>query len=173
MSLKAVLEEKVEQVLQSAIRHSSSRSGEPRMYWHDCWVTGLGPYATGGPVGVCTPPVVGLIGVINSAGRIHDGERRGPAVLSTFSGAASTVGLGLSMLTHLRGERRLKFRLLCHTRNLRVQRADLSLIGCLLRHLVLPLGFEQLRLSCGLILQFSQFYFTLMGYAGCLLFQVL
>ena len=43
---------------------------------------------------VCPPPVVGLISVINSAGRIHDGERRGPAsaVLSTFSGAASTVG---------------------------------------------------------------------------------
>ena len=42
----------------------------------------------------------------------------------------------------VRGERRLKFRLLCHVCTLRVQRVDLSLIGCLLRHLVLPLGLE-------------------------------
>ena len=61
-----------------------------------CCVTGLGPYATGGPLGDCTPPVIGLKGVINAAGRIHDGERPGHAVLSTFSGSASTLRLGLS-----------------------------------------------------------------------------
>ena len=59
---------------------------------------GLGPYATGGPVGVWTPPVVGLIGVINSDGRIHEGERLGHAGLSTFSSAASTDRLALTLL---------------------------------------------------------------------------
>ena len=39
----------------------------------------------------------------------------------------------------------MEFRLLGHVRNLRVQRMELSLIGGLLRHLVLPLSFEHLR----------------------------
>ena len=44
---------------------------------------GLGPNTTGGPAGVCIPLVAGLAGVINSAGRIHEGVRPGHAVLST------------------------------------------------------------------------------------------
>ena len=50
------------------------------------------------PVGVCSPPVVGLLGIINWPGRLHEGELCWPAVLSRFSGSASTIGLGLSML---------------------------------------------------------------------------
>ena len=33
-------------------------------------------------MGDCTPPVFGLIGVIDYAGKIHDGERPGHAVSS-------------------------------------------------------------------------------------------
>ena len=61
-------------------------------------MTGLEPFTTGGPAGVCILLAVGLAGVINSAGRIHEGEHPGHAVLSTFPGAASTIRLGLSML---------------------------------------------------------------------------
>ena len=67
-------------------------------------MTGLGPHATGGPLGDCTPPVVGLAGVMSSAGKIHEGERPGHGVLSTFSGSASTVRLGLST-RHIFAER--------------------------------------------------------------------
>ena len=52
---------------------------------------GLGPYATGGPIGDCTPPFIGLTGVKSCDGKIHDGERPGHAA-STCSG--STVRLG-------------------------------------------------------------------------------
>ena len=33
-------------------------------------MTGLGPHRAGAPVGDCSPPVVGLIGVINSDARV-------------------------------------------------------------------------------------------------------
>ena len=71
------------------------------------WVTGLGPNATGGPVGVCAPPVVGLIGVVDSPGRINDGERHGPAVLSRVSGGNGPWAFNAA---HLCGECRQKLR---------------------------------------------------------------
>ena len=59
-------------------------------------MTGLGLYRTGAPVGVCSPPVVGLTGLIHSEDRIHEERLPGEAGLSTFSGSASTVRLGCS-----------------------------------------------------------------------------
>ena len=117
--------------------------------------------------------VVGLKGVLNSAGKIHDGDRPGHAVLSTFSGSASTLRQLDSGFLHgtfsRRGLLEVLISLACSQR---VERVNLSLKGCLLGHLVLPLSLKQLRLSIGSISQFSQFYFTV-GYAGCWWFQVL
>ena len=52
-----------------------------------------GPYATSAPLDDCTPPVVGLAGVTSSAGKIHEGERPGHAVLRTLSGSDLIVRL--------------------------------------------------------------------------------
>ena len=56
----------------------------------------------GGPPGDCTTLVVGLADVINSAGRIHEGERPGRAVLSIFSGFVLHLDLGFPNDTSLR-----------------------------------------------------------------------
>ena len=55
-------------------------------------------------LGNCTPLVVGLAGVVSAAGKLHEGERPGHAVLSTFSGSVSAIRLGLST-RHIFAER--------------------------------------------------------------------
>ena len=81
--------------------------------------------------------VVGLAGGKSSEGKIHEGERPGHAVLSAFSGSASTVRVG--------GPRRrifiesAAFQTLAHVQHFGVGLMNLCLVGCLLRHLMLPL----------------------------------
>ena len=102
-----------------------------------------GTHATGGPLGDCTPPVVGLSGVTRPEGKIHEGERLGHAVLSTFSGSASTVRLGGSRRRIFAERACLHFRLLAHVQHLCMELMNLCFVGRLLRHLILPLRLEQ------------------------------
>ena len=102
---------------------------------------GLGPSRTGAPVGVCSPPVVGLSGVIISDDRIHEEHLPGEAVLSTFSGSDSTVRLGCSS-RRIFADSCLHLTLLTRVQHLCIELMDLGLVGGLLRHLHSPLRLE-------------------------------
>ena len=84
--------------------------------------------------------------------KIHDGEQHGPAAFNRFFGAASSIGLGPSILHILADKVALELRLLRRIRKLGVQGVSLSFIGGRLGQLLFPLFLQLLGVGCGLVL---------------------